>query len=155
MFFVERLGCSFIKLRDQPQSHVWWHSGSVSQLKADTAATHTRVCVKMPKKKIRYLIWVLRQSFYINKNYFKHFSCCSFDSSRAVQQLRACGVLETIRISAAGYPSRWVFLFVEEDNLISSELLLKSLQNDDSLNCTEMIKDVADSFSWAKHWAFK
>lgn len=27
---------------------------------------------------------------------------------RCVQQLRACGVLETIRISAAGYPSRYV-----------------------------------------------
>ena len=34
-------------------------------------------------------------------------SLCSFDPKRAVQQLRACGVLETIRISAAGYPSRW------------------------------------------------
>ncbi|KAM8854096.1 unconventional myosin-Vb [Synchiropus picturatus] len=33
----------------------------------------------------------------------------SFDSGRAVQQLRACGVLETIRISAAGYPSRWTY----------------------------------------------
>lgn len=32
----------------------------------------------------------------------------SFDPKRAVQQLRACGVLETIRISAAGYPSRYV-----------------------------------------------
>lgn len=34
-----------------------------------------------------------------------------FDPRRTVQQLRACGVLETIRISAAGYPSRsgfWV-----------------------------------------------
>ena len=29
-----------------------------------------------------------------------------FDKKRAVQQLRACGVLETVRISAAGYPSR-------------------------------------------------
>lgn len=29
-----------------------------------------------------------------------------FDPKRAVQQLRACGVLETIRISAAGFPSR-------------------------------------------------
>ena len=28
------------------------------------------------------------------------------DLHRCVQQLRACGVLETIRISAAGYPSR-------------------------------------------------
>uniref|UniRef100_A0A4W4EA40 Myosin VB n=1 Tax=Electrophorus electricus TaxID=8005 RepID=A0A4W4EA40_ELEEL len=33
-----------------------------------------------------------------------------FDSKRAVQQLRACGVLETIRISAAGYPSRWTYM---------------------------------------------
>lgn len=31
-----------------------------------------------------------------------------FDPKRAVQQLRACGVLETVRISAAGYPSRFV-----------------------------------------------
>ena len=31
-----------------------------------------------------------------------------FDPKRAVEQLRACGVLETIRISAAGYPSRLV-----------------------------------------------
>ena len=29
-----------------------------------------------------------------------------FEPHRAVQQLRACGVLETIRISAAGFPSR-------------------------------------------------
>ncbi|KAM3869682.1 unconventional myosin-Va-like [Diretmus argenteus] len=28
---------------------------------------------------------------------------------RAVQQLRACGILETIRISAAGFPSRWTY----------------------------------------------
>uniref|UniRef100_A0A8C4WU36 Myosin VAa n=1 Tax=Eptatretus burgeri TaxID=7764 RepID=A0A8C4WU36_EPTBU len=33
----------------------------------------------------------------------------TFDPRRAVQQLRACGVLETIRISAAGYPSRWTY----------------------------------------------
>ncbi|KAM4706763.1 unconventional myosin-Vb-like [Discoglossus pictus] len=32
-----------------------------------------------------------------------------FDPQRAVQQLRSCGVLETIRISAAGYPSRWTY----------------------------------------------
>ena len=32
-----------------------------------------------------------------------------FDPNRAVQQLRACGVLETIRISAAGFPSRWTY----------------------------------------------
>ena len=32
-----------------------------------------------------------------------------FDAKRAVQQLRACGVLETVRISAAGFPSRWTY----------------------------------------------
>ncbi|XDV53289.1 hypothetical protein PO909_021839 [Leuciscus waleckii] len=31
------------------------------------------------------------------------------DPHRAVQQLRACGVLETIRISAKGFPSRWTY----------------------------------------------
>uniref|UniRef100_A0A4W6D3M3 Myosin VC n=1 Tax=Lates calcarifer TaxID=8187 RepID=A0A4W6D3M3_LATCA len=33
-----------------------------------------------------------------------------YDSSRVVQQLRACGVLETIRISAQSYPSRWTYI---------------------------------------------
>lgn len=32
-----------------------------------------------------------------------------FDNVRAVQQLRACGVLETIRISSNGFPSRWTY----------------------------------------------
>ncbi|EJW79982.1 hypothetical protein WUBG_09109, partial [Wuchereria bancrofti] len=33
----------------------------------------------------------------------------TFTPKRAIQQLRACGVLETVRISAAGYPSRWMY----------------------------------------------
>ncbi|XP_049577986.1 unconventional myosin-Va isoform X1 [Syngnathus scovelli] len=33
----------------------------------------------------------------------------SLDPLRAVQQLRACGILETIRISAAGFPSKWTY----------------------------------------------
>nr|XP_004662536.2 unconventional myosin-Vc isoform X1 [Jaculus jaculus] len=33
-----------------------------------------------------------------------------FDSKRIVQQLRACGVLETIHISAQSYPSRWTYI---------------------------------------------
>ncbi|XP_077994009.1 unconventional myosin-Va-like isoform X2 [Glandiceps talaboti] len=32
-----------------------------------------------------------------------------FEPKRGVEQLRACGVLETIRISSAGYPSRWSY----------------------------------------------
>ncbi|KAM4676381.1 unconventional myosin-Vc [Discoglossus pictus] len=33
-----------------------------------------------------------------------------YDAKRVVQQLRACGVLETIRISAQSYPSRWTYI---------------------------------------------
>jgi myosin-5 len=33
----------------------------------------------------------------------------AFEPLMVLSQLRACGVLETIRISCAGYPSRWVF----------------------------------------------
>ncbi|CAO3584909.1 unnamed protein product [Absidia cylindrospora] len=32
-----------------------------------------------------------------------------FEPNMVLSQLRACGVLETIRISCAGYPSRWAF----------------------------------------------
>ncbi|XP_067871988.1 unconventional myosin-Vb-like [Heterodontus francisci] len=34
----------------------------------------------------------------------------SFNPNRMVQQLRACGIIETIRLSAAGYPSRWTYV---------------------------------------------
>lgn len=33
----------------------------------------------------------------------------TFEPQQVLSQLRACGVLETIRISCAGYPSRWTF----------------------------------------------
>uniref|UniRef100_UPI00358FA582 unconventional myosin-Va-like isoform X1 n=1 Tax=Myxine glutinosa TaxID=7769 RepID=UPI00358FA582 len=46
-----------------------------------------------------------------------------FDSVRAAQQLRACGVLETIRISAAGFPSRWMY----EEFYDRYRILLKSV----------------------------
>jgi myosin V len=32
-----------------------------------------------------------------------------WEPSKIIQQLRACGVLETVRISAAGFPSRWTY----------------------------------------------
>ena len=32
-----------------------------------------------------------------------------FNNQRTVQQLRACGVLETVRISSNGFPSRWTY----------------------------------------------
>nr|ADD91458.1 myosin V-like protein [Adineta vaga] len=46
----------------------------------------------------------------------------TFEPRRAVQQLRACGVLETVRISAAGYPSRWSY----HDFFVRYRLLTRS-----------------------------
>ncbi|XP_071941692.1 unconventional myosin-Va-like isoform X2 [Antedon mediterranea] len=43
----------------------------------------------------------------IKPNDLKESFC--YEPKRAVEQLRACGVLETIRISAAGFPSRWTY----------------------------------------------
>lgn len=43
----------------------------------------------------------------IKPNDFKE--AFEFNNIRAVQQLRACGVLETIRISSNGFPSRWSY----------------------------------------------
>lgn len=35
-----------------------------------------------------------------------------FEPRRSIEQLRACGVLETVRISSTGYPSRCLLLHV-------------------------------------------
>ncbi|KAM3875664.1 unconventional myosin-Va [Diretmus argenteus] len=55
-----------------------------------------------------------------------------FDPKRAVQQLRACGVLETIRISAAGYPSRWTY----EEFFSRYRVLLRGPQSQEQLQAS-------------------
>uniref|UniRef100_A0A1A9X3S5 Myosin motor domain-containing protein n=1 Tax=Glossina brevipalpis TaxID=37001 RepID=A0A1A9X3S5_9MUSC len=40
----------------------------------------------------------------------EHKIAFKWEAPKIVQQLRACGVLETVRISAAGFPSRWSYL---------------------------------------------
>ncbi|KAM3845124.1 unconventional myosin-Vb isoform 2-T2 [Vipera latastei] len=66
----------------------------------------------------------------------------SFDPKRAVQQLRACGVLETIRISAAGYPSRWTY----HDFLNRYRVLMKdksiSKKKDKTLICKTLLESL-------------
>lgn len=68
----------------------------------------------------------------------------TFTPKRAIQQLRACGVLETVRISAAGYPSRWMYedfsrryrvlypekkLWLEEPRIFAEKACNKYLEN--------------------------
>ncbi|XP_037607713.1 unconventional myosin-Vb isoform X3 [Sebastes umbrosus] len=76
----------------------------------------------------------------------------SFDSRRAVQQLRACGVLETIRISAAGYPSRWTY----PDFFSRYRVLLKKsdmMLADKKLVCKKLLETLikeSDMFQFGK-----
>lgn len=52
-----------------------------------------------------------------------------WEPSKIVQQLRACGVLETVRISAAGFPSRWSYEdFIDRYDLLTK---LNQIQEDD------------------------
>ncbi|XP_054903851.1 unconventional myosin-Va [Poeciliopsis prolifica] len=78
-----------------------------------------------------------------------------FDPQRAVQQLRACGVLETIRISAAGYPSRWTY----EEFFSRYRLLLRGPQSQDQAQAScrralpQLIPDI-DQYCFGKTKVF-
>uniref|UniRef100_A0A336N0D5 CSON007507 protein n=1 Tax=Culicoides sonorensis TaxID=179676 RepID=A0A336N0D5_CULSO len=51
-----------------------------------------------------------------------------WEPQKIVQQLRACGVLETVRISAAGFPSRWSYeRFYERYHLLCKQVDMISL----------------------------
>ncbi|MGH0139685.1 UNVERIFIED_CONTAM: hypothetical protein FKN15_036854 [Acipenser sinensis] len=75
-----------------------------------------------------------------------------FDPSRAVQQLRACGVLETIRISAAGYPSRWTY----PDFFNRYRVLMKKKEivlSDKKLTCKNLLENLVkdpDKFQFGR-----
>uniref|UniRef100_A0A3Q1JUY7 Uncharacterized protein n=1 Tax=Anabas testudineus TaxID=64144 RepID=A0A3Q1JUY7_ANATE len=79
----------------------------------------------------------------------------SLDPVRAVQQLRACGILETIRISAAGFPSRWTYqeffcryrvLMKQKDVLLDRKQTCKNLME-------KLIKD-RDKYQFGKNKIF-
>ncbi|KAL1247231.1 hypothetical protein QQF64_022607 [Cirrhinus molitorella] len=60
------------------------------------------------------------------------------DPHRAVQQLRACGVLETIRISAAGFPSRWTYQeFFSRYRVLMRQ---KEILSDRKLTCQSVLE---------------
>ncbi|XP_034729869.1 unconventional myosin-Va isoform X7 [Etheostoma cragini] len=66
----------------------------------------------------------------------------SFDPKRAVQQLRACGVLETIRISAAGFPSRWTYQeFFSRYRVLMKQ---KDVLSDKKLTCRNVLEKLVE-----------
>ena len=60
------------------------------------------------------------------------------DSQQVLSQLRACGVLETIKISSAGYPTRWSFAEFTDRYypLVSSEYWLGDMKE----LCTQILQ---------------
>uniref|UniRef100_A0A8B9H6X2 Myosin VAb n=1 Tax=Astyanax mexicanus TaxID=7994 RepID=A0A8B9H6X2_ASTMX len=69
-----------------------------------------------------------------------HKSPFMMDPRRAAQQLRACGVLETIRISAAGFPSRWTY----QEFFIRYRVLMKQkdVLSDGKLTCQNVLQQL-------------
>lgn len=62
-----------------------------------------------------------------------------WEAQKIVQQLRACGVLETVRISAAGFPSRWTY-----ENFYSRYILLcplNQINDDERVACIFIVKN--------------
>ncbi|XP_055305869.1 unconventional myosin-Vb isoform X2 [Sitodiplosis mosellana] len=62
-----------------------------------------------------------------------------WECQKIVQQLRACGVLETVRISAAGFPSRWTY-----ENFFSRYFLLCKLSqssDDERGSCAHIVQN--------------
>lgn len=62
-----------------------------------------------------------------------------WECQKIVQQLRACGVLETVRISAAGFPSRWTY-----ENFYSRYFLLCKLSqcnDDERVSCMRIVQN--------------
>ncbi|XP_063674176.1 unconventional myosin-Va-like isoform X5 [Bolinopsis microptera] len=75
-----------------------------------------------------------------------------FVPTRVVQQLRACGVIETVRISAAGYPSRWSYKEFESrySLLVHSRRVRKGETMD---NCRVVISSIVsdkDKYQFGK-----
>ncbi|XP_042909749.1 unconventional myosin-Va isoform X2 [Parasteatoda tepidariorum] len=75
-----------------------------------------------------------------------------FEPRRAVQQLRACGVLETIRLSAAGYPSRWTYQdFLNRYRVLTSSKDIK--RSDLKTTCQKILENLVheeDKFQFGK-----
>lgn len=65
-----------------------------------------------------------------------------FDAPFVVQQLCACGILETVRISSAGYPGRWPFQdFLDRFKLLSSDPISITTMDDTRMACCTLLSE--------------
>ncbi|XP_065415521.1 unconventional myosin-Vc isoform X1 [Chrysemys picta bellii] len=101
------------------------HPVPISPFRSTITVKSAKTVVKPPNKQFRTTVGSkFRSSLYLLMETLNattpHYVRCikpndeklpfEFDSKRVAQQLRACGVLETIRISAQSYPSRWTYI---------------------------------------------
>nr|XP_048723478.1 LOW QUALITY PROTEIN: unconventional myosin-Vc [Caretta caretta] len=101
------------------------HPVPISPFRSAITVKSAKTVVKPPNKQFRTTVGnKFRSSLYLLMETLNattpHYVRCikpndqklpfEFDSKRVVQQLRACGVLETIRISSQSYPSRWTYI---------------------------------------------
>lgn len=71
-----------------------------------------------------------------------------FDSLMVLSQLRACGVLETIRISCAGFPSRWTYVeFADRYHiLVSSDMWMQVMSGETTQeSVTDLCNKILDT----------
>uniref|UniRef100_A0A3B4VE94 Unconventional myosin-Va-like n=1 Tax=Seriola dumerili TaxID=41447 RepID=A0A3B4VE94_SERDU len=84
-----------------------------------------------------------------------HKSAFTLDPVRAVQQLRACGVLETIRISAAGFPSRWTYQeFFSRYRVLMKQRDILSDRKQTCKNLLEKLIQDQDKYQFGKNKIF-
>ncbi|XP_068219844.1 unconventional myosin-Vb-like [Palaemon carinicauda] len=77
----------------------------------------------------------------------------TFDPTRALQQLRACGVLETVRMSAAGYPSRMkINSSLDAPKSSSEQDRLPTWRNDELTDSGVMIQKNVRTFIHRKRY---
>ena len=61
-----------------------------------------------------------------------------FHPQQVLGQLRACGVLETIRISCAGYPTRWTYEEFAERSVFNQRVFKGRLMNSTGITCLSL-----------------
>ncbi|RCK63086.1 Myosin-2 [Candida viswanathii] len=95
------------------------NAAALEAAKAETKAPRAKIANKKPTLGSMFKNSLIELMKTINSTNVHYIRCIKpnerkkaweFDALMVLSQLRACGVLETIRISCAGFPSRWTYV---------------------------------------------
>ena len=129
---------------------------NASALEAANASTKKSIASKKPTLGSMFKNSLIELMKTINSTNVHYIRCIKpnelkkaweFDSLMVLSQLRACGVLETIRISCAGFPSRWSYLeFADRYHiLVPSDLWMKVMSSNSSQeDITDLCNKILD-----------